>query len=191
MVMTKKKKTICREKNGSLMKSFSSLLPNGYYFIIHVYVILVCSNKTSDMNKTCILDCIFSQTRHCFYILDVLCWNDYIYSEEVAEFRFFFIDNTILQDKTLSQLSVLNDYKFVGISRYSCNKDGLRTVYMCEFPDLTKDGMYFSVNTCFRYFIIGILFYHKHATYWKGLTPYVLSWKDQSCCIYYIDTDDG
>lgn len=154
--------TISRLRNGSLLHRFPSALPNG-------------SRKKgggSGQSYT-ILDCIFHELDQTYYVIDMVCWAGVSFYECTAEFRFFWLNNKILETGACEAPSQYHRYRFSLLTIYNCDYEGLNTAYTGSVP-YVKDGL---------------AFYNKNAHYQTGNTPLALVWKDENCSQYVIDTD--
>lgn len=155
--------TVSRLRNGSLLHRFPSSLPNG--------------SRTKDVSRSaqsyCILDCIFHELDQTYYVIDMVCWAGISFYECTAEFRFFWLNNKILETGACDAPSRYHKYKFSLIPLYNCDQEGLHIAYTGAVP-YVKDGL---------------LFCNKHAHYQTGNTPLALVWKDENCSQYVIDTD--
>lgn len=153
--------TVSRMRNGSLLHRFPSALPNG-------------SRNNRSGTSYCILDCIFHEPDQTYYVVDMVCWAGMSFYECPAEFRFFWLKSKLFESGASETPSVYHRFRFVAVSVYNCDQQGLQTAYLGPVP-YVKDGL---------------LFYNKHAHYQMGNTPLTLVWKDDSCSQYVIDTDN-
>lgn len=155
--------TVSRVRNGSLLHRFPSALPNGA--------------KTRESCRSgqsyCILDCIFHEMDQTYYMIDMVCWAGISFFECTSEFRFFWLNNKLVESGACDTPSVHHKYRFSMVPVYNCDHEGLNTAYTGSVP-YVKDGL---------------LFYNKHAHYQAGNTPLALVWKDENCSQYVIDTD--
>ncbi|CAK9170285.1 unnamed protein product [Ilex paraguariensis] len=155
--------TVSRLRNGSLLHRFPSALPNGA--------------KTKDISRSaqsyCILDCIFHELDQTYYVIDMVCWAGISFYECTAEFRFFWLNNKLVETRACEAPSVFHKFRFSLVPVYNCDKEGFHIAYTGAVP-YEKDGL---------------LFYNKHAHYQTGNTPLALVWKDENCSKYVIDTD--
>ncbi|KAM7471518.1 hypothetical protein LguiA_009701 [Lonicera macranthoides] len=155
--------TVSRLRNGSLLHRFPSSLPNG--------------SKSKDASRSaqsyCILDCIFHELDQTYYVIDMVCWAGISFYECTAEFRFFWLNNKLVETRACDPPSRYHKYRFSMVPVYNCDLEGLQTAYAGAVP-YVKDGL---------------LFCNKHAHYQTGNTPLALVWKDETCSQYVIDTD--
>lgn len=155
--------TISRLRNGSLLHRFPSALPNG--------------SRNKDASRSgqsyCILDCIFHELDQTYYVIDMVCWAGVSFYECTAEFRFFWLNNKLLETGACEAPSLYHKYRFSLLSVYNCDQEGLHTAYTGAVP-YVKDGL---------------SFYNKNAHYQTGNTPLALVWKDENCSQYVVDTD--
>uniref|UniRef100_G1NSD8 Snurportin-1 n=1 Tax=Myotis lucifugus TaxID=59463 RepID=G1NSD8_MYOLU len=125
---------------------FSSLLPGGYK-----------RNSTTAKDYT-ILDCIYSEAKQTYYILDVMCWRGHpFYDCQQTDFRFYWMHSKLPEEEGLGENTKLNPFKFVGLKNFPCTPESLCKVLSMDFP--------FEVD--------GLLFYHKQTHYSPGSTPLV------------------
>jgi len=99
-----------------------------------------------------ILDCILDGFT--FYILDLICWAGYQIPNCDCEFRKHWLTKVTSEDVDINRSKEGNPYKFVVLSHYSCEKEGLRMAI--ETGPLKREG---------------IFFYHKESLYTFGTTP--------------------
>jgi snurportin-1 len=137
---------VYNKRGKQMMQPFKSNLPGGgqYY--------------SKDYKMTTILDCIYVEQLHYFYVLDLIHYGEHNFVDCEAEFRIFFIKNKIKEEKF-----VLNKSQ-VGCP-VSIDGDLLQQYVSSEpelmFPDVT--GLQLD----------GFLFYHKESSYVHGKTPLV------------------
>ncbi|KAG6634950.1 snurportin-1 [Carya illinoinensis] len=155
--------TVSRLRNGSRLHHFPSALPNG------------ARNRdaSGSAQSYSILDCIFHESDHTYYVVDMVCWRGYSLYECTAEFRFFWLNSKLSETGACDPPSQYHRYRFSLVPVYNCDQLGLSAAYSGEAP-YVKDGL---------------LFYNKHAHYQTGNTPLALVWKDENCSQYVIDTD--
>jgi len=135
-------KTQCFLRNGTLLESFSSLLPSG-------------GSKQFKPKEECILDCILDPIKSTLYVLDILCWRGFSVEDFPTEFRFYWIFSKLSEeDESLDKVSSANPYKLEALPRYECNVDGLK-----------------AATSVSQYTLQGFLFYHKEASYTREETP--------------------
>ncbi|MCL7023818.1 hypothetical protein MKW94_021370 [Papaver nudicaule] len=111
----RKQFSISRIRNGSILHSFPSALPNG-------------SVKTRDNSGSthsyCLLDCIFHEHDQTYY------------------FRFFWLNSKIAETEACNPPSMYHRYKFDVVPIYACDQMGLQTSYLGVVP-YVKDGLSF------------------------------------------------
>ncbi|KAK3043268.1 hypothetical protein RJ639_002511, partial [Escallonia herrerae] len=155
--------TVSRLRNGSLLHRFPSALPNG--------------SRAKDASRSaqsyCILDCIFHELDQTYYVVDMVCWAGISFYECTAEFRFYWLNNKLVETSACDGPSRYHRYRFSMVPMYNCDHEGMHTAYTGPVP-YVRDGL---------------LFYNKHAHYQTGNTPLALVWKDENCSQYVIDTD--
>ncbi|KAG0584032.1 hypothetical protein M758_3G180800 [Ceratodon purpureus] len=155
--------TLSRQRNGRILHSFPSALPNGAR----------TKEVAAGSHVYCILDCIFHAPDKTYYVIDMMCWRGYSLFDCTAEFRFFWMTTKLAETGALCDPSAHHHYRFSVVPVYECNVSGLQAVYSGPVP-FVRDG---------------ILFYNRHALYELGVTPLVLVWKDAQCSQYLLDTD--
>ncbi|XP_068000354.1 snurportin-1 isoform X1 [Melanerpes formicivorus] len=145
LVVASRGTTAAYTKSGFCVNRFPSLLPGG--------------NRHSSASEKvyCILDCIYSEAKQTYYILDVMCWRGHPVYDCQTDFRFFWLLSKIQEEEGLGEKSRINPFKFVGLQNFSCSSDSLCKVLAMDFP--------FEVD--------GLLFYHKQTHYTPGSTPLV------------------
>ncbi|KAH0619844.1 hypothetical protein JD844_014185 [Phrynosoma platyrhinos] len=104
LIVASKGSTAAYTKSGFCVNRFPSLLPGGNRH-----------NSAAGKDYT-ILDCIFSEAKQTFYVLDVMCWRGH----PVYDCQF----------------------KFVGLQSYSCAPESLCEVLSTDFP-FEVDGLLF------------------------------------------------
>ncbi|XP_041283572.1 snurportin-1 [Onychostruthus taczanowskii] len=145
LVVASRGTTAAYTKSGFCVNRFPSLLPGGNWH-----------NSTSDKVYS-ILDCIYSEAKQTYYILDVMCWRGHPVYDCQTDFRFFWLSSKIQEEEGLGEKSRINPYKFVGLQNFPCSSDSLCELLATDFP--------FEVD--------GLLFYHKQTHYTPGSTPLV------------------
>lgn len=97
--------TTSRLRNASLLQSFQSALPQG------------STTLQSAAQGPTVLDCIFQDSIHTYWVLDIISWNGYVLAECNAECRITFW----VQSK-LGELQALPEWmKFVPLPFTSCS----------------------------------------------------------------------
>lgn len=132
-------------KSGYRVNRFPSLLPGGNK-----------RNSTTAKDYT-ILDCIYSEAKQTYYVLDVMCWRGHPFYDCQADFRFYWMHSKLPEEEGLGENTKLNPFKFVGLQNFPCTPESLYNVLSMDFP--------FEVD--------GLLFYHKQTHYSPGSTPLV------------------
>ncbi|NXP10608.1 SPN1 protein, partial [Thinocorus orbignyianus] len=144
LVVASRGTTAAYTKSGFCVNRFPSLLPGG--------------NRHNSSEKVyCILDCIYSEVKQTYYILDVMCWRGHPVYDCQTDFRFFWLFSKIQEEEGLGEKSRINPFQFVGLQNFPCTSDSLCKVLAMDFP--------FEVD--------GLLFYHKQTHYTPGSTPLV------------------
>ncbi|XP_066199023.1 snurportin-1 isoform X2 [Saccopteryx leptura] len=132
-------------KSGYCVNRFSSLLPGGNR-----------RYPTTAKDYT-ILDCIYSEAKQTYYVLDVMCWRGHPFYDCQTDFRFYWMRSKLPEEEGLGENTRLNPFKFVGLQNFPCTTESLCEVLSMDFP--------FEVD--------GLLFYHKQTHYSPGSTPLV------------------
>ncbi|XP_066199025.1 snurportin-1 isoform X4 [Saccopteryx leptura] len=104
-----------------------------------------------------ILDCIYSEAKQTYYVLDVMCWRGHPFYDCQTDFRFYWMRSKLPEEEGLGENTRLNPFKFVGLQNFPCTTESLCEVLSMDFP--------FEVD--------GLLFYHKQTHYSPGSTPLV------------------
>ncbi|KAL0601616.1 Snurportin-1, partial [Plecturocebus cupreus] len=144
LVVASRGSTSAYTKSGYCVNRFPSLLPGG-------------NRKNSTAKDYTILDCIYSEVKQTYYVLDVMCWRGHPFYDCQTDFRFYWIHSKLPEEEGLREKTKLNPFKFVGLKNFSCTPESLCDVLSMDFP--------FEVD--------GLLFYHKQTHYSPGSTPLV------------------
>lgn len=113
---------------------------------------------SNDSNtKHSVLDCIFSATDSCYYVLDTMAWNDHFFYDADCEFRFYFKNAKLGEHPALGVPSRHNPYPFKSLADCKCNRKAIEA----ELAKWDMDK------------VDGLLFYHKKTAYTLGTTPLV------------------
>uniref|UniRef100_G1Q2I2 Snurportin-1 n=1 Tax=Myotis lucifugus TaxID=59463 RepID=G1Q2I2_MYOLU len=145
LIVASRGSTSAYTKSGYCVNKFSSLLPGGNK-----------RNSTTAKDST-ILDCIYSEAKQTYYILDVMCWRGHPFYDCQTDFRFYWMHSKLSEEEGLGENTKLNPFKFVGLKNFPCTPESLGKVLSMDFP--------FEVD--------GLLFYHKQTHYSPGSTPLV------------------
>ncbi|XP_036205524.1 snurportin-1 isoform X1 [Myotis myotis] len=145
LIVASRGSTSAYTKSGYCVNKFSSLLPGGNK-----------RNSTTAKDYT-ILDCIYSEAKQTYYILDVMCWRGHPFYDCQTDFRFYWMHSKLPEEEGLGENTKLNPFKFVGLKNFPCTPESLCKVLSMDFP--------FEVD--------GLLFYHKQTHYSPGSTPLV------------------
>eukprot|EP00923_Selenidium_pygospionis_P060320 GHVN01106155.1.p1 GENE.GHVN01106155.1~~GHVN01106155.1.p1 ORF type:complete len:438 (+),score=87.49 GHVN01106155.1:297-1610(+) len=99
----------------------------------------------------------------CFYVIDVLCWNESYLVDTPMECRLFFLRSRMEElQHACSKVSNFNRKPFVLPDTVSCSVDNINHLYHGDLG-YTKDSL---------------IFVHREAQYVPGLNPLYLCWKD-------------
>ncbi|ELK03469.1 snurportin-1 [Pteropus alecto] len=145
LIVASRGSTSAYTKSGYCVNRFSSLLPGGNR-----------RNTTTAKDYT-ILDCIYSEVKQTYYVLDVMCWRGHPFYDCQTDFRFYWMHSKLPEEEGLGENTKLNPFKFVGLKNFPCTPESLCKVLSMDFP--------FEVD--------GLLFYHKQTHYSPGSTPLV------------------
>jgi len=113
-------------RNGNIFKSFPSYLPGG--------------NKKDlyQHRGNSVIDCIYVETEKCFYILDLLSWNDACFQDSSVDLRFYWLSSRITEEYSkLNTTNRLNPYKFNLLERHLCDNKSIESSLM-NFSDTSK-----------------------------------------------------
>ncbi len=144
LVVAAKGTTSAYSRTGIQINNFPSLLPGGCHRTHHVG------------RDCCILDCIFYETTHTYYVLDVMSWGGHPVYDSDTEFRSFWKATKIKDNaESISKFSRINPMSFIDLPGYPCTQEALAEVFTREWP-VQVDGL---------------LFVHKEAHYWAKKTP--------------------
>lgn len=145
LVVASKGSTSSYTKSGYCVNRFPSLIPGG-------------NRHNSALGKDyTILDCIYSDVDRTYYILDVMCWRGHPVYDCSTEFRFYWLQSKVDEVESLSEISKINPFRFVGLSSIGCSTESIQTALAYEYS----------------YKVDGLLFYHKETHYTPGSTPLV------------------
>ena len=164
-------RTVARLRTGRLLQVFQSELPNG--------AAGRGSARICGQDAT-VLDCIFVAELGCYFICDVLCWKGHPLVDCTVEFRFFWLQQKLVEDAPLAahQHPAQNPHPLHLLPWYCCDAQGLESAYRSLAVPFTRDGLQFI---------------HRDSHYVVGLTPLMLVWKDCACSTYlsevYKDLD--
>ncbi|XP_066199029.1 snurportin-1 isoform X7 [Saccopteryx leptura] len=145
LIVASRGSTSAYTKSGYCVNRFSSLLPGGNR-----------RYPTTAKDYT-ILDCIYSEAKQTYYVLDVMCWRGHPFYDCQTDFRFYWMRSKLPEEEGLGENTRLNPFKFVGLQNFPCTTESLCEVLSMDFP--------FEVD--------GLLFYHKQTHYSPGSTPLV------------------
>lgn len=133
-------------RTGYFLFEFKSLLPGGC---------LQNSSNGNIMTKSTILDCIFVEKGHTFYILDVITWNGCTFYDCETEFRFYWLQsnfnevhNPKLQQNIDIEMSDCECDPTNDISRSVCKVFRFK---LLEFKDCTVENIRQFTNGSFNF----------------------------------------
>lgn len=77
-------------------------------------------------------------------MIDIVCWAGVSFYECTAEFRFFWLNNKLLETGACEAPSLYHncEFRFSLLSVYNCDQEGLHTAYTGAVP-YVKDGLSF------------------------------------------------
>jgi len=149
LVVAREKITKAYDKKGYCLATFQSDLPGG-------------GVKTLSYARFTVLDCIFNRQTQCYYVLDILAWNNYSLKPCNSDFRFYWLKSKFAEAPGLKEKSVHNKYCFYEVEAFPAElpliQDKLSRPYVENDEALELDGL---------------LFYHREADYTEGSTPLV------------------
>eukprot|EP00794_Sanderia_malayensis_P010156 gene10156-11193_t len=144
LVVANRGSTSVYTKSGYCVNRFPSLLPGG-------------CKQTLKPGEYTVLDCIYSEVSHTFYIIDLTCWRGHPVYDSETEFRMYWLKTKLEDEEDLKQKSRLNPYVFIQAPVFGCSVAEIEQALSSTYP--------FQVD--------GVLFYHKRAHYSPGRTPLV------------------
>eukprot|EP00752_Nemacystus_decipiens_P013797 g12249.t1 len=160
LVISANGETVARQMSGAITHRFSSNLPGGS---------AQGRRGGSKGGGYCILDCVFHELDHTFFVLDMMAWKGYPLYDCNADFRFYWVRTKLQEaDGPLDSITSRNAYRIKPTPYHECDRQGLAHAYSSPVPFI-KDGL---------------LFHLKSAHYQLGPTPLVLLWKDASVARY-------
>jgi len=144
LVVANRGHTAAYTKSGFCVNRFPSLLPGG-------------SRRTLRPGEYTILDCIYNEVEHTFFVIDLTCWKGHPVYDSETEFRFYWLKVKFNDQPDLQKRSAVNPYIFTPAPNCSCNVSEIRAA--------ATENYSFQVD--------GFLFYHKRTHYTPGRTPLV------------------
>eukprot|EP00923_Selenidium_pygospionis_P060322 GHVN01106157.1.p1 GENE.GHVN01106157.1~~GHVN01106157.1.p1 ORF type:complete len:458 (+),score=86.39 GHVN01106157.1:297-1670(+) len=119
----------------------------------------------------------------CFYVIDVLCWNESYLVDTPMECRLFFLRSRMEElQHACSKVSNFNRKPFVLPDTVSCSVDNINHLYHGYIKSIrVHDRLQSSYRHPFRdlgYTKDSLIFVHREAQYVPGLNPLYLCWKD-------------
>eukprot|EP01023_Acetabularia_acetabulum_P012540 TRINITY_DN1586_c1_g3_i2.p1 TRINITY_DN1586_c1_g3~~TRINITY_DN1586_c1_g3_i2.p1 ORF type:complete len:420 (-),score=55.68 TRINITY_DN1586_c1_g3_i2:271-1530(-) len=130
-------------------------------------------NKIASYGLT-LLDAVYYQDKQTYYIMDVLCWKDYLLVECQAEFRVFWLQQQIAPELDTQKTKGIQ----FSVAQYQSQ---CQAEYLANFKQAPVEFVY-----------DGFLFLHKQGHYQidsEAPSPLALRWKDGACSRYPVDTD--
>lgn len=154
--------TVTRLTNGDVLHRFPSALPNG------------SPRAKGPRDGWTMLDCIYSEARRTYFVLDLLCWRKMELYDCTCEFRLFFLRSKFEEEMGESAAAgaagAAGGYLLEPLPYFECDSRGLRRAYG-EFVPFIRDGL---------------LFWSKQSYVEMGPSPLVLLWKDMECSRYFL-----
>ena len=130
-------------RNGQKAVSFSTALPGGG------------GNYASNQKTLTILDCICASRtitrQEKFYVLDLLWWNDHMFTDTEFTCRQFFLRSKLEEmaaDCATRAAGGKQQHNFVQLPSCPCSPEAMATFMQTEFP-FQLDGLLFYCNTAF------------------------------------------
>lgn len=145
LVVGHRNKTNIFNKNGFLSLQFKSALPGGGHKQPESLTILdcICESKNITENSK-------------FYVLDLLWWNNKMYTDTEFTIRQFFMRSK-LEELNIEEKDVEKANQFIPLSTCPCLPEAMEEFMKSEFP----------------YKLDGLLFYFNSGTYIPEQTPLV------------------
>lgn len=143
--------TTMYDKLGKPIDTFLSHLPGGCDS--------ACLMATHGGMRKTIMDCVYSEADHTYYVLDIIMWNMHPFVECETSLRFFWLE-TRLQEVDVATRSKSNQFRMLPAVRFNV---------IDSQEHLIKPALY-SDN---KPVVDGFLFYHPEAIYMSGTTPLV------------------
>ena len=78
-------------------------------------------------------------------MIDMVCWAGISFYEGTAEFRFFWLNNKLVETRACEAPSVYHKFRFSLVPVYNCDKEGLLIAYSGAVP-YEKDGLLFYIK---------------------------------------------
>ncbi|XP_035883500.1 snurportin-1 isoform X3 [Phyllostomus discolor] len=96
LIVASRGSTSAYTKSGYCVNRFPSLLPGGNR-----------RNSTTAKDYT-ILDCIYSEVKQTYYVLDVMCWRGHPFYDCQTDFRFYWMHSKLPEEEGLGENTKLN-----------------------------------------------------------------------------------
>jgi len=134
--------TTLYDKRGRQTNRYWSSLPGG--------------GKKCNLGQT-LLDGIFDDITKTFYVLDVLAWAGYDYTNCESDFRFYWLEQKMTEKDITGSINIVH----------------LPAWNMARMGDYLACSVRDFIDTKTDVFIDGLLFYHNEVHYQPGVTPLV------------------
>uniref|UniRef100_W8C9M8 Snurportin-1 n=1 Tax=Ceratitis capitata TaxID=7213 RepID=W8C9M8_CERCA len=149
LIVAENGRTEMYTKSGRRRMTFRTLLPG---------------DNGPRSNKMCtILDCIFSDDKNAFYVLDAIVYGNQELVHCEAQFRFFWLRSKFDECPDLHDYSVLNEKPLKFLERFDAERIANVTEALQRYPFWPDNNPELD----------GWLFYHKESSYTCGRTPLV------------------
>lgn len=148
LVIANRGTTIAYSRSGAQLNCFPSLLPGG------------CKRMYHSSKDYCIFDCIFHETSHTYFVLDIMCWRGHPVYDSDREFRYYWLKTKLSEVEKTKEISRINPYIFSPLDSFACSKELLSDVLSKPWP--------FEVD--------GLLFFHKLGHYMAGVYSPLAVW---------------
>ncbi|XP_033750905.1 uncharacterized protein LOC117335093 [Pecten maximus] len=142
LVISAQGRTFTQSKQGLLLEDFPSCLPGG---------------NVGDQKGMSVLDCIYNKKDDVYYVLDMMFWKSQDMTDCDSEFRIFWMNERLAEQKSIGRRTKINPHKFVPLKSYACTKKVMNQAM--SSTDLEVDG---------------VLFYHKSLPYRPGVSSQIL-----------------
>lgn len=190
LVLTDNGRAYVRAKNGRFMMDFPTIIPPGC-ILDCVYIKVSGSRRlhserdVADMEMQDgidqraeemipeTVDAPRESRVSCFYIVDVLCWNECCLVDSPLACRSFFLKSRFEEmEPDINILSPMNSKMFKILDMRRCQQRELEDLYYSDLG-YKKDSM---------------IFVHQEAHCMPGLNPLYLCWKDPHLSSWYVDS---
>ncbi|XP_060066371.1 uncharacterized protein LOC132546666 [Ylistrum balloti] len=142
LVISAQGRTFTQSKQGLLLEDFPSCLPGG---------------NIGDQKGMSVLDCIYDKKDDVYYVLDMMYWKNQDMTDCDSEFRIFWMNERLGEQKSIGRRTKINPHKFIPLKSIACTKENM---------DEAMSSSALQVD--------GVLFYHKSLPYRPGVSSQIL-----------------